>query len=54
MKKQNDTIPYQPASAPDYIPPEHLQALQLARLRQTVKRAWDRVLLYRHRLDERG
>lgn len=54
MKKQNDTIPYQPASAPDYIPPEHLRALQLERLRQIVKRAWDRVLLYRHRLDERG
>lgn len=54
MKKQSDFIPYQPASAPDYIPREHLQALQLARLRQIVTRAWDRVLLYRHRMDERG
>ncbi len=54
MKKPNDSIPYQPASAPDFIPPEHLQALQLARLQQTVKRAWDRVLLYRDRMDERG
>ena len=54
MKKPNDPIPYQPASAPDYIPAEHLQALQLARLKQVVTRAWDRVLLYRDRLDERG
>jgi len=54
VKKPNDPIPYQPASAPDYIPAEHLQALQLARLKQVVTRAWDRVLLYRDRLDERG
>ena len=54
MKTATDSIPYQPASAPDYIPTEHLAALQLARLKATVARAWDRVVLFRNRMEERG
>jgi phenylacetate-CoA ligase len=54
VKTATDSIPYQPASAPDYIPTEHLAALQLARLKATVARAWDRVVLFRNRMEERG
>jgi len=46
--------PFQPQSAPDYLPPEILRDLQLARLRSIVERAWSSVPLHRARLDERG
>ena len=45
---------FQPASAPDYIPRPQLEQLQLSRLRAVVERAWDRVPLFRRRLDQRG
>ena len=45
---------FQPASAPDYIPEIQLQQLQLSRLRAVVERAWERVPLFRSRLDARG
>ena len=45
---------FQPASAPDYLPPAVLRELQLRRLRDIVGRAWDRVALVRGRMRERG
>jgi len=48
------TAPFQPESAPDYLPAAILRGLQLARLRVIVERAWSRVPLYRSRMDERG
>jgi len=45
---------FHPASAPDYVPPALLRELQLSRLRSIVARAWERVPLFRARLDERG
>jgi phenylacetate-CoA ligase len=45
---------FHPASAPDYVPAPLLRELQLSRLKATVTRAWERVPLFRSRLDERG
>jgi len=45
--------PFHPASAPDYLPLPELQQLQLQRLRAMVRRAYDRVTLFRARMDER-
>jgi phenylacetate-CoA ligase len=40
-------------SAPDYLPREHLRALQLQRLQSVVSRAYERVALFRSRMEER-
>jgi phenylacetate-CoA ligase len=45
---------FHPVSAPDYLPREKLAAVQLQRLQSVVARAYDRVALYRSRMDERG
>ena len=45
---------FHPASAPDYVPPALLRELQLSRLKSIVGRAWERVPLFRERLDDRG
>jgi len=45
---------FHPASAPDFLPPAQLRALQLHRLQVIVKRAYDHVALFRARMDERG
>ena len=45
---------FHPASAPDYLPPAQMRQLQLERLRAVVRRAYDRVDLFRRRLDERN
>ncbi len=45
---------FHPASAPDYVPVPQLRALQLERLRRIVRRAYDRVPLFRQRMEERG
>jgi phenylacetate-CoA ligase len=45
---------FHPASAPDYLPVAQLQEVQLQRLKSVVKRAYENVLLYRQRLDERN
>jgi len=42
-----------PASAPDYMPGAQLRELQLGRLQATVSRVYDRVELYRQRMNER-
>jgi phenylacetate-CoA ligase len=42
-----------PASALDYLPVEEIHELQLRRLQATVSRAYQRVELYRQRMEER-
>jgi len=44
---------FHPASAPDYVPPEQLRGLQLERLQRIVRRAHERVPLFRTRCQER-
>ena len=43
-----------PASAPDFLPVRLLRGLQLDRLRSIVLRAYERVPLFRSRMEERG
>ena len=45
---------FHPVSAPDYLPVPQLRDLQLRRLRAIVQRAYERVELFRRRMDERG
>jgi phenylacetate-CoA ligase len=45
---------FHPAAALDYLPPDHLQALQLRRLQAVVQRAYDCVRLTRVRMDAKG
>jgi len=56
VKSQWNDAPggFHPASAPDFLPRQQLQALQLGRLQATVARAHDRVPLLRERMDARG
>ena len=49
-----DTAPFQPESAPDYLPAAILRELQLARLRSTLQRAWSRVPLHCSRMKQCG
>jgi phenylacetate-CoA ligase len=42
---------FHPASALDFLPAPHLQALQLDRLQKTVRRAFEHVPLFRTRMD---
>ena len=44
---------FRPESALDYMPRPELERLQLKRLRGVVQRAWDRVPLFRTRMNER-
>ncbi|PSH04298.1 MAG: phenylacetate--CoA ligase [Acidobacteria bacterium] len=44
---------FHPVSALDYIPRTELEQLQFARLRRIVQRAWDKVELFRSRMEER-
>ena len=45
---------FHPVSALDYIPRTELEQLQFARLRRIVQRAWDKVELFRSRMEERN
>jgi len=45
---------FHPASAPDFLPEERLREVQLRRLKAVVARAYDKVALFRSRMDERG
>ena len=45
---------FHPASIPDYLPRAKLAELQLQRLRSVVTRAYQRVDLFRRRMEERG
>ena len=42
---------FHPVSAPDYVPAAQLRELQLSRLKSVVARAWERVPLYRNRME---
>lgn len=48
------TAPLHPASALDYIPVPLLRRLQLERLQTVVRRAYEKVELFRARMQERG
>ena len=52
--KTNSTANFHPVSAPDFLPPEQLQALQLQRLQGIVQRAYNHVALFRKRMDDAG
>jgi phenylacetate-CoA ligase len=52
--KATGAAKFHPASAPDYVPLALLRELQLSRLKNTVARAWERVPLFRARLDASG
>jgi len=45
---------FHPASVPDYLPRARLTEIQLQRLQAVVSRAYDRVELFRRRMEERG
>ncbi len=51
---QATTHRFRPECALDYMPVEELRQVQLNRLRAVVQRAWDRVPLFRSRMNERG
>jgi phenylacetate-CoA ligase len=44
---------FHPASSPDFVPRENLRQLQSRRLQEVVRRAFERVELFRRRMDER-
>jgi len=45
---------FHPASVPDFLPRERLRELQLQRLCSVVGRAFERVALFRRRMEEKG
>jgi phenylacetate-CoA ligase len=45
---------FHPVSAPDFLPRPQLEAIQLQRLQSVVTRAYDKVALFRSRMDGRG
>ncbi len=45
---------FHPVSGPDYLPVKQLRDLQLHRLQVMVRRAYEKVALFRSRMDERG
>ena len=51
MSKNYQPGPFHPASAMDYLPLSQLRDLQFQRLRAMVQRAYDRVALFRQRMD---
>ncbi len=53
MTKNHDLPPLHPASAADFLPLPQLRDVQFTRLNSMVQRAYDRVALFRTRLDER-
>lgn len=54
MSETDTPAPFQPVSAPDYLPEAKLRELQLQRLQAMVARAYERVDLFRSRMDEKG
>jgi phenylacetate-CoA ligase len=44
---------FHPASAPDFLPRKELEQLQLARLKAVVRRAYEKVPLFRQRMEAR-
>ncbi len=54
MSDTGNIAPFLPISATDYLPADKLRQLQLHRLGRIVARAYERVELFRQRMDERG
>lgn len=54
MNSGKDIFPFHPLSSIDYLPPTQLHKLQTARLQKTVASAYNNVLLYRQRMEEKG
>jgi phenylacetate-CoA ligase len=54
MSKNYQPGPFHPASAMDFLPLPQLRDIQLQRLHAMVHRAFDRVPLFRQRMDARG
>src|SRR5512137_1781400 len=56
MKTQWNDAPggFHPASAPDFLPRRELERVQLGRLQAVVARAYERVALFRRRMEERS
>src|SRR5512143_799357 len=56
MKTQWNDAPggFHPASAPDFLPRRELERVQLGRLQAVVGRAYERVKLFRSRMEEKG
>ena len=52
--KKNSKTSFHPVSAPDFLPLEQLQAIQLQRLKFMVQRAYNHVGLFRKRMDDDG
>ncbi len=50
---KNSERNFHPLSAPDFLPLPRLRDLQFQRLKATVQRAYDRVALFRQRMEER-
>jgi len=50
---QSSAGSFHPLSAPDFLPLPQLRELQLQRLKTIVQRAYDRVALFRKRMDDR-
>ncbi len=46
--------PFDPISAPDFLPPSQLRELQLERLQNMVAHAFNHVALFRRRMNDRG
>jgi phenylacetate-CoA ligase len=53
MSKNRDLPPLHPASTMDFLPLAQLRDVQFTRLKEMVQRAYDRVALFRKRMDER-
>ena len=54
MSKCHQPGPFHSASAEDFLPIQQLQQIQFARLQAMVQRAYDRVKLFRERMDKRS
>ena len=48
------SVPFNPVSAPDYLPVSKLRDLQTERFRFIVRRAYDNVPFYKQRMDDMG
>jgi len=51
---KSSTASFHPLSAPDFLPLPQLRDLQLQRLQAIVQRAYDHVVLFRKRMEDRG
>ena len=54
MSKNGEISSLHPVSALDFLPAQQLRNLQLKRLKDMAQRAYDRVPLFRQRMEERS